>query len=247
MEEFLAFTFELREQTLTRLQPTFEALGHFKMIEPLREQNETKSRAWGAAIAAHLNLRFAAPECIEMMRSRFATSTLVTRWFAQMAPHIQGIPPELIFNFDEIMVYAKRKGKVITTCDKKVFRRETKQDPHITLGLCVAPFGHGPPPSFIFTGKRKPADFESFERTGKIQVLNSDNGWMTCALFDEWAMMFVTWLDEYRTKLFPNSRAQQALLFVDNCRSHCSLTGSESLRCTHSLITTAKLFHSLLT
>jgi hypothetical protein len=136
-----------------------------------------------------------------------------------MGPHVSGTDPHLLFNFDEIMINATSRQKVITSCDKKAFRRRGEKTPHVTLGMCISPFGDGPPPTFIFSAIRKVSEFEQFERTNRMCVLNSSCGWMTAELFTKWATIFVKWLDEYRNRLSWNEKT--AILFIDNCRTHC--------------------------
>jgi hypothetical protein len=76
---------------------------------------------------------------------------------------------------------------------------------------------------FIFSGNDKVTDFDEFEQAGLLQVVNSENGLMTCDVFDHWALIFVAWLDDYRSRLAPQNQTQTAILFIDSCRAHCSL------------------------
>jgi hypothetical protein len=104
------------------------------------------------------------------------------------------------------------------------FRRKASSDPHLTLALCVSPFGDGPPPAFIFPTTGEIREFAQFERAGKVCVLKSPNGWLTSDAFSCWAAMFVEWLDQYRTKFFAEDQERAAILFMDNCRAHCNLS-----------------------
>jgi hypothetical protein len=174
-----------------------------------------------------VNFKFQMAEALEMLRSRYATTGLVSRWFDQMQLHLAGVNPMLLFNFDEIMVGASDRQKVFITPEKKAFRRKGFNQPHVTLGLCVSTIGDGPPPIFIFQGKRKVRDFEELERSGKVCIMNSDNGWMTSDLFSQWANLFAAWATEYRMHI--QEANTTIVLLVDNCRTHCSLAALETL------------------
>jgi hypothetical protein len=218
---------QIRQTTLFRITPMLESIGCPKLIPKLWEECQEKSRTWGRAIAIRLDFKFQMAEALEMLRSRYATAGLVSRWFDQMEPHLAGIDPLLLFNFDEIMVSASDRQKVFTTPDKKAFRRKGCDQPHITLGLCVSAFGDGPPHLFIFQGKRKPRDFEELERAGKVCIMNSENGWMTADLFTHWATIFAVWVTQYRIRIQQNNAT--AVLLIDNCRTHCTLPALEIL------------------
>jgi hypothetical protein len=219
MTELLRCASEIRQATLYRIAPILECLGCPTIAENLWAEGQEKSRAWGRALCLGLNFRCQCPESIDILRSKFATTQLVKRWFHDMEPHVSDIDPHLFFNFDEIMINATPKAKVITSCDKKAFRRRGEKTPHVTLGLCVSPFGDGPPPAFIFSAKKQVTDFLQFEMTRRMCVLNSANGWMTADLFVKWAVIFVTWLNEFRNQLSSNDKP--AVLFLDNCKTHC--------------------------
>jgi hypothetical protein len=183
-------------------------------------EHEDMSKSWARKIAIHHHLKFTFPEAIDTLRLRFATSTLVSRWFTQMEPEIAGTNPNLIFNFDEIMVFAQSKCKVVTSCEKRPFKRKEIKTPHMTLGLCISPFGNGPPPFFVLSGIRDVSEFQGFHRD-TLRVFSSQNGWMTGDLFRQWAIILVEWLDLYRIGLPQNIQNQTAVLLIDNCRTHC--------------------------
>jgi hypothetical protein len=46
---------------------------------------------------------------------------------------------------------------------------------------------------------------------------------MTCEIFVQWANEFCQWLQLYRPPLLQQVQGQASILYIDNCRSHCSL------------------------
>jgi hypothetical protein len=118
---------------------------------------------------------------------------------------------------------------VIVTGDKKAFRRKAKAGPHITMGLCFSPLGVHPPPMIILPTNSRVRDFESFESLGAVQIENCQSGWMTYELFVKWAEGFCRWLSTYRLTLPESLREATAILFLDNCRTHCARDALELL------------------
>jgi hypothetical protein len=171
----------------------------------------------------NLNLKSLTPELLETKRSEYATSALINRWFSSMSPEVRGINPCLIFNFDETMLYSTSHAKIIISSEKKTFRRKAPMGPHVTLGLCISPLGIHPPPLIILSAKELDETFSYFESVNLVQIVNSPSGWMTGEIFAQWANRFCQWLQIYRLSLPEEVRGQTALLYIDNCRSHCSL------------------------
>jgi hypothetical protein len=145
-----------------------------------------------------------------------------------MAPEVQGADPALIFNFDETMLFAKSRTKVIASGDKKMFRRKAQTGPHFTLGLCFSPLGAHPPPLVILPVVNIAKEFAYFEGTRLVQIANSSSGWMTTEVFNKWAEAFCNWLNLYRLSLPPELQEKKAILFMDNCRTHCSIDALQS-------------------
>jgi hypothetical protein len=78
-----------------------------------------------------------------------------------MNAEIAGTPPFLLSNFDdeEVMASAEPHHKVVAACDETVFRRKVSKRPHVTMSMCVSPYGDGPPPLFIFPGMTQVTQF----------------------------------------------------------------------------------------
>jgi hypothetical protein len=223
LREFVRQAEEIHRITITRAEPILVNFGCPDMAAELWTEHQSMSNCWGRRTAKDQNLKLTFPEAIDTLRLRFATSALVTRWFGLMQPEIVGTPQNLIFNFDEIMVSAEPHCKVVTSCDKRVFRRREGRVPHITLGLCVSPFAEGPPPLFIVKALTQVTEFEMFHPS-TLRVLTSASGWMTGDLFHQWAEMFVDWLDGFRLGLQPEFRNRTAILLLDNCQTHCVMS-----------------------
>jgi hypothetical protein len=155
IDEFLQEVSEIRRATLTAIEPILARMQCPAIVLGLSKESQEKCRSWARCAAHRLQLKFTFPEALETMRSVYATTTLVNRWFLQMGPEVDGVPPTSLFNFDEIMVSSDLHCKLVTTCNKTVFRRKAPKAPHITLGLCVSPFGDGPPPFLVLPSVRK--------------------------------------------------------------------------------------------
>jgi hypothetical protein len=141
----------------------------------LSKESQEKFRSWARCAAHRLQLKFTFPEALETMRSVYASTTLVNRWFLQMGPEVDGVPPILLFHFDEIMMSSDLHCKLGATCSKTVFRRKAPKDLHITLGLRASQFGDRPPPPFVLPSVRRVTRFDAFQRMGKLVAANSIN------------------------------------------------------------------------
>jgi hypothetical protein len=127
---------------------------------------QEKTHSWAECLLAARDLKFEFSEALEVLRTRYVTTTLVARWFNQIQPEIAATQPFLLFDFDEVMVVA--------ACDKTVFRRKESKGPHVTMA--VSQCGDGPPPLFVFPGLTQVTQFAELEAIGKLQVLNSPKG-----------------------------------------------------------------------
>jgi hypothetical protein len=223
MEDFLKAAVTIRLHGIAEVSRVLQGMGCSGIIDKLKEEAQEKSRTWGYAVANQLNLKMLAPELLEAKRSEYATSTLISRWFTQMTPEVAGSDPALIFNFDETMLHAVSRTKVIVTGDKKCFRRKSPSGPHVTLGLCFSPLGVHPPPLIILPVANPVHEFHYFQSINVTQITNSSSGWMTYEIFLQWAEYFCNWLNSYRQTLPEGLRERTAILFIDNCRTHCLL------------------------
>jgi hypothetical protein len=223
MQEFLEAAVYFRYRAIMESAPVLQAMGCPTIVDKLEQEANQKTSTWGYAIAHELNLRVKAPELLETKRFEYGTTTLITRWFAQMLPEVQQMnEAALIFNFDETMLHCVSRGKVIVSGDKKTFRRRAPMGPHMTLGLCVSPTGIHPPPLIILPAIESVTTFAYFESIKLVKICNSQSGWMTSEVFTQWALVFCDWLRLHRLTLPENTRSQTALIYIDNCRSHCS-------------------------
>jgi hypothetical protein len=140
-----------------------------------------------------------------------------------MEQDISTTSPCLLFDYDEIMI-ADELHCMVVTGEKTVFRRRAPKSRHTTLGLCVSPFGDGPPPLFVFPSLGRITEFAEFETMGTLCPANSANGWATSNIFEQWTTRFVVWLDEYRTRLPLPVQQETAVLLLDNSKTHCVLS-----------------------
>jgi hypothetical protein len=222
MAELLEAATEIRYEGLMKMTPILHAMGCPTIADKILGELSVKSRTWGYGVIAQLNLKIMAPEILESIRSEYATSGLIMRWFTQMSNEISNSDACLIFNFDETMLHAQSKTKVIVTGDKKAFRRKTPAGPHITLCMCFSPLGSHPPPLIILPGVHTADKFDYYQSVGTVSVMNSPSGWMTTDLFHQWAILFCSWLAIYRLTLPPHLSTKTIILFIDSCRTHCS-------------------------
>jgi hypothetical protein len=231
MQEFLEATVSIRSRAIMESASTLNAMGCPTLVGKLEQEAYQKTSTWGYALAHQLKLKVEAPELLESKRFEYGTTALIGRWFAQMANEVLGMTdPALIFNFDETMLHSVSRGKVIVSGDKKAFRRKAPAGPHITLGLCVSPTGIRSPPLIILPAKESIATFRYFESINLVQISNTESGWMTSEVFTQWASGFCSWPNFHRQTLPEHIRGQTALLYLDNCRSHCSLEALHILR-----------------
>jgi hypothetical protein len=146
IEEFLGAVGGIRCRTLMEIEPFLKRVNCAGIVTKLWEESQEKSHSWARCVAQRMDLKFEHPEALETLRSKFDTSALFSRWFRQMEPELAEVTPALTFNFNEIRLSTELRLKPVTSCDKRVFRRNAAKAPHITLGLCVSPLGDGPPP-----------------------------------------------------------------------------------------------------
>jgi hypothetical protein len=223
MEELLDHAVKIRSQGLKDLAPVLCIMGCPGIVGVIEGELTVKSRTWGYAILNKLNLKLATPELLEAVRGEYATSGLIMRWFNQMWPEVsECYNPALMFNFDETMLHTEGRAKVVVTGNKKAFRRKAKAGPHVTLGLCFSPLGFHPPP-FIILPTNAVEEFRYLASVNVTKIVCSHSGWMTYDLFAQWAQGFCEWLENYRLMLPEELREKTAVLFIDNCRTHCSL------------------------
>jgi hypothetical protein len=222
LEDMLDAVVDLKGRGVEDLAAIILEMGCPKILEKMREEVQLPSRAWGYEMLSELNMKLRSPERLENARAEYATSALILRWFRDMSPEVAGCERPLIFNFDESMLFVQSKAKVIVTGSKKAFRKKAPTGPHLTVGLCFSPLGVHPPPLIILPTLRRVTDFEYLQSCNLVQIENSPSGWMTYELFVKWAHGFCKWLENYRQTLPADMQQRTAILFIDNCRTHCA-------------------------
>jgi hypothetical protein len=100
------------------------------------DQDDQRSRSWANRWLAQQGLNLKRARKLEAARWHFATKGTIGRWFTEMAHVFEGIRPEMVWNFDELMAAASRGGKVVVTGERAVFSPTSRKTPHVTLGAC---------------------------------------------------------------------------------------------------------------
>jgi hypothetical protein len=181
MQEFLQGVVHFRWRAIMEAKLILDAMGCPCIAQRLHDELCDKSRTWAHDILQKLNLKLVAPELLETKRPEYDATSLITRWFSDMSPEVQGADPCLIFNFDETMLYSASNTKIIITSEccirhQKTFRRKTPMGPHITLGLCVSPIGGGHPPLIILPAKDIDPTFAYSQSVNLVHIVNSPSG-----------------------------------------------------------------------
>lgn len=141
------------------------------------------------------------------------TREMVEKFFENIATEMEGVPPENIYNMDEVGFDNDPTKK------KLLFRRESRHPEVIkntskschTVVFCANAGGEVMPPFFIFKGK-KLSDWLFQAPTSRKAV--SESGWIDSSIFEEW-------LERY---FIPNADTQDGkkILLCDNLSAHIS-------------------------
>jgi hypothetical protein len=101
--------------------------------------------------------------------------------------NVEGMPLELILNWDEVRVGVKQRGKLISVRGCRLFGLRCKKLPYFTVFPVCNRFVAGPP-FFVVVPRLASAQtrFQSLDRR-KLYVANSHSGWVTGQILDEWA------------------------------------------------------------
>jgi hypothetical protein len=110
---------------------------------------------------------------------------------------VSRVRDELRCNRDEVGVGLREGGKVVCLKDMKLFRIKIGKLPHVTVFPAFNRFGHGPPlfvvlPRFVRAQRRDAA-----HHRGRLHLMQSKSGWVSGAVFREFAEWSCPWIDAY--------------------------------------------------
>jgi transposase len=229
---------ERRWQTVTRSLPIALALGKISIWNKLQEEDFSRSRRALVNICQQEGLPLLQPEEIEPERFAAGSAGSIKRWFDTIAPIVAGIPDELRFNMDEIMLAIGRSRKVFMTQEQRVFTCKIKKLPHYTLMVAMNRFGEGGKAKIVLPALRAvPRELQEFADHRNVTLAVSKTGWAGMNIFEEWASEFCDWLRGYRERRGLSPEAV-AVLFVDGAPTHISLRALLLLRENHVICIT---------
>jgi hypothetical protein len=82
---------------------------------------------------------------MEKVRGKYTTDVVVNRWFETFQPLVEGVEPEQIWRWDEMMLISDHRGKMVMPRSKKVLRQVEGKVPHVTYIAALTAVG--PPES----------------------------------------------------------------------------------------------------
>jgi hypothetical protein len=92
-------------------------------------------------------LKLAFAEDLEKVRGKYTTDVVVKRWFDTFRSIVEGVEPDKIWSWDEMMLIADHRGKIVMPRSKKVLRQVEGKVPHVTYiaaSTAVGPLAVGP-------------------------------------------------------------------------------------------------------
>jgi hypothetical protein len=98
--------------------------------------------------------------------------------------------PALIFDMDEMVVFVSRNRRIVCLTDHRVLRMQDPELMDITVAPCISPLGHAAPPLIVIALlKSCMREFQALHK-GRCFVSTAKRGWVTKAIFAEWAELF---------------------------------------------------------
>jgi hypothetical protein len=215
--EFEQQAMEIYEEGLRRTEAWLGGLHHPELARRVREEAEDArlvSRSWVNQLVERCQLVLRAGEELEEARDKWGKTRVVEEWFRVQTPRVQGVDPRLVLNGDECGVAIKEREKLVCIPGGRLFRLRGAKLPHFTVFPVFNCFGHGPLPFIVmprFASVRR-----RFERIHphKAHLTDSRSGWVTAAVFREWAEWVCQWLEGYRRQ--HGLEGHPAALFLDN-------------------------------
>jgi hypothetical protein len=169
----------------------------------------------------------------ESRRIQAEDAGLLAHWYDLLANLLKGIPPRLVYNFDECG-FQPGEGKNQRVVGRKNRRSgpdlaETERGENITALECIAADGWQMDPLFIFKsgGVFMEAWFDGSEDLPpNTMVGTSPNGWISDQLANQWLDYFIeatrarTKRGEKRIIIFDGHGAHLTLEFLQKCEDH---------------------------
>jgi hypothetical protein len=87
----------------------------------IMEQDEERCRSWAGQWLARQALHVRRAQRLEADRWRAATKGTIRRWFVELDALFRTVRPEMVWDFDELMVAAGRAGKAVVTGNEELF------------------------------------------------------------------------------------------------------------------------------
>jgi hypothetical protein len=170
----------------------------------------------------------------ESKRIQAEDAGLLAHWYDLLENLLKGVPPRLVYNFDECG-FRPGEGKNQRVVGRKGTKRsgpdlaETERGENITALECIAADGWQMDPLFIFKsgGVFMEAWFDGSEDLPpNTMVGTSPNGWISDQLANQWLDYFIeatrdrTKRGEKRILIFDGHGAHLTLEFLQKCEDH---------------------------
>jgi hypothetical protein len=96
----------------------------------------------------------------------------------------------VIFDVDEVMVLTGRNGRIVCLTDHRVLRIHDAKLMHITVAPCLGALGHDAPPLIMIPLLKSCMREVQALHNGRCFISTAKRGWVTKAVFAEWAELF---------------------------------------------------------
>ena len=184
------------------------------------------SRAWLLDVAKRQKVRLVVESWLERERSTNASIEVIKQWVTTVwKSAIEGVPPEFIINFDEIMVDCSRRKLLVGVRETSKIGYTTPAafPDHITMVPAISAFGASLG-NFIILNRERLQQFPEFCKAfPDFHIVGNKSGWMTSATYE----CFVAHLVKAIERLRKEENYSGKVVFV--CDNHSTRANKERL------------------
>ena len=158
------------------------------------------------------------------------TTGTIKYWFEKTYLPIDplSIDKNLMFNYDETMLYVKNNGVVVVRKgSKQGIIEECLGSEHITSCVSMSVAGNYTTPFIIVPLKKCPKSLMEYVNSGHIALGGQDSGWIDKTLFEKWVDSFIDYVKSTREKL--GLQGKKAVLILDGHSSRISSIAAKKL------------------
>jgi hypothetical protein len=149
----------------------------------IMERDEEGCLSWAIQWLARQALHLRRAQRVEADRWRAATRGTIRRWFVEFEALFRTVHPEMVWNFDELMVAASRAGKAVVTGNEELFSPQGRKTPHVTLGACFNCRGDAPPPLLVLAGPQCALEELASLHGRSLWLSVNRSGWVDRVIF----------------------------------------------------------------